>query len=289
MTGAVYATRQRRTAGSSHVPARPKPSCACRGAEFLGECDECRRRRLGANGGDQAQALPASVPFIAFGSVSDFARVPIFSTSESSLGRLHQGTPSTSPTSSAKRDRHDRDRLVNIKMAPAESPRLVSPGTQPAIRASCDRRCTSLLPGSFGETECDVDPKTREVTGDVLTTVTDTDPCSRPCTEMHEAVHALHMRPVCRELRGCITSAGADADAYSKCYEAFDLRVAAMSPGTECVAYRTEAECLRLRQEEAGCNSPEARSRLAKRLQGVQCYRDCFCASLTAGGTKRSR
>lgn len=182
------------------------------------------------------------------------------------------------------------ERLVKIQITPRESPRLVPPDVSKAIRAACDKRCGPLVGGaSFGETECDVD-KRGNPTGTVRVTVTDTDPCTRPCVERHEAIHAVHLAPVCRQLHACIKTAGQDYDAQDKCYETFQTRLLTTAPGTECAAYKAEAECMHGRQSQPGCASKEARARLASRLRGVECYRDCFCTGVATGSApKRKR
>lgn len=175
------------------------------------------------------------------------------------------------------------ERPGRIQIKPRESPRLVSPDVSKAIRAACDKRCGPLLGGiSYGETECDVDERGNP-TGAVRVAVTDTDPCTRPCVEKHEATHAVHLAPVCRELHSCIKTAGQDYDAQDKCYQTFQTRLYATSPGTECAAYTTEAKCMRERQSRPECASKEAKARLVSRLRGVECYRDCFCTGVATG------
>jgi hypothetical protein len=165
--------------------------------------------------------------------------------------------------------------------------RAIPAATAAAPRSKCDQRCSKLLGGTFGETECDIDTKTGTPTGTVLVTVADTDPCPRPCVVVHEAVHEKHMRPVCRNLHACLKRGKTDA-AQERCWETFHNWLASTAPATECAAYREEADCFRARRRKEACASDTARARLDGRLRGVECYRDCFCGGVAAG-TKQSK
>jgi hypothetical protein len=181
----------------------------------------------------------------------------------------------------------DGDRPARVTSKPSESLRLIPTDVAAALRKTCDSHCGKLLGGPFGETECDIDLTTNMPTGTVLVTVTDTDPCTRPCVEVHEAVHEQHMRPVCRDLHACLKRSPAEA-AQERCWKLSIQRIASMAPAMECAAYRVEADCFRRRREDKACASDESRKRLERRARGVDCYRDCFCGGVAAAARRAS-
>jgi hypothetical protein len=183
----------------------------------------------------------------------------------------------------------ENERPSRVKSAPREAPKMVSADVSKAIRTACDARCGPLIGGaSYGETECEFGGN-GEPTGAVLVTVTDTDPCTRPCVDKHEASHAVTLAPVCSEIRACTKKAGQNDAALTKCEDAFETMLYATAPGTECAAYKAEVECLRGRQSRPDCASKDAKPRLAKRLRGAECYRDCFCTAVAAGAAPKGK
>jgi hypothetical protein len=186
--------------------------------------------------------------------------------------------------------RKEDERPGKTKSTPQESPKLVSADVSKAIRTACDERCGPLVDGaSYGETECEFGGDGNP-TGTVLVTVTDPDPCTRPCVDKHEATHAVHLTPVCSQLQACTKKAGKNEAALSKCEDTYVTTLYTTAPGTECAAYKAEIECLRGRQSRSECASKEAKARLAKRLRGAECYRECFCTAVATGSVpKRKR
>ena len=58
-----------------------------------------------------------------------------------------------------------------------------------------------------GSTDCEIDPQTGIPTGKVTHQVDETNPCTRPCVEEHEAVHLKQLKTYCPDLRDCYKAA----------------------------------------------------------------------------------
>jgi hypothetical protein len=142
-------------------------------------------------------------------------------------------------------------------------------------REGCDNKCGTS--GPFGNTECELDLKSGLPAGKVTKEVFDKNPCTRPCVEVHEGVHAKKIAPVCAAAKKCLDAAGGDAKKQEKCLDKYEADMAALTFSTECAAYSAEAECLGNRGKQAECKSADGKKRWDEQTKMVKCYKDCFC------------
>lgn len=154
----------------------------------------------------------------------------------------------------------------NKKPDPAKSP----------SRDVCDNKCGTNA-GSFGGTECELDDKTGFPTGKILVEVTDTNPCTRPCVELHEGVHEKKFKSICPVTKKCLDAAGADEKKQDKCIDKHDAAQKAAVFPTECAAYTAEIECLKKREKKAECKTKEGKKRFDQQMKMTKCYKSCFC------------
>jgi len=118
-------------------------------------------------------------------------------------------------------------------------------------------------------------------TAELDTTIRETDPCTRPCVEKHEAIHASDIAPVCRAVADCLKKAGNDRGKQGRCLDVYEANLYAMvagSAGTECKAYGAELDCLNARKGVKECKDGDGPKRWAKSVERTGCYQDCFCA-----------
>jgi hypothetical protein len=149
---------------------------------------------------------------------------------------------------------------------------------KPRSREPCDNKCGTSA-GPFGNTECELDLQSGLLTGKVTKEIFDKNPCTRPCVEVHEGVHAKKITPVCSGTKKCLDAAGADLKNRDKCLDKFEADMNALTFGTECAAYTAEEECLSKRAENAECKSADGKKRWNEQMKMVKCYKGCFCAA----------
>ena len=143
-------------------------------------------------------------------------------------------------------------------------------------RGPCDVKC-GAAGGPFGNTECELDLKSGLLTGRVTKEVFDKNPCTQPCVEVHEGVHAKKIAPICAAAKTCLEAAGRDDGKQSKCLDTFEADMNALTFSTECAAYTAEEACLRQRAKNTACKSAEGKKRWDEQMKMVTCYKECFC------------
>lgn len=150
---------------------------------------------------------------------------------------------------------------------------------KPPTRDACDRKC-GTSGGPYGNTECELDLRPGGVlTGKVTKEIFDTDPCTRPCVEVHEEVHAKKIAPICGAAKKCLDAAAGDLDKQDKCLDKFQADMDALVFSTECAAYAAEEKCLRERAKKPECTGKNGKKRWNEQVSMVKCYKDCFCKS----------
>jgi len=147
---------------------------------------------------------------------------------------------------------------------------------KPLDRGPCDVKC-GTSGGPFGNTECELDLKSGLLTGKVTKEVFDKNPCTQPCVEVHEGVHAKKIAPICAAAKKCLDAAGSDYGKQSKCLDKFEADMNALTFSTECAAYTAEEACLHQRAKKVECKSAEGKKRWNEQMKMVTCYKECFC------------
>lgn len=127
-----------------------------------------------------------------------------------------------------------------------------------------------------GSTDCEIDIKTGTPTGKVIQKVNETNPCTRPCVERHEAIHVKQLRKFCPELRDCYLAADKGGGSALDCAK----KVIFGNKQRECEAYKVSVPCV----EERVKNARECRSKANKdygerKLVSEKCFRDNSCGS----------
>ena len=146
---------------------------------------------------------------------------------------------------------------------------------KPPSREPCDNKCGI---GSFGNTECELDLTGSGVlTGKVKKEVFDTNPCTRPCVEVHEGVHAKKIAPICTATKKCLDAARGDYNKQGKCLDKLEADMNALTFSTECAAYTAEEECLDKNAKKTACKSTDGKKRWQEQMAMVKCYKGCFC------------
>ena len=115
------------------------------------------------------------------------------------------------------------------------------------------------------------------LTGKVTKEVFDKNPCTQPCVEVHEGVHAKKIAPICAAAKKCLDAAGSDYGKQSKCLDKFEADMNALTFSTECAAYTAEEACLGQRAKKNECKSAEGKKRWDEQINMVTCYKECFC------------
>lgn len=139
-------------------------------------------------------------------------------------------------------------------------------------RAERETEKCEEFPG--GSTDCEVDPNTGTPTGKVTHRVDETNPCTRPCVERHEAIHAKQFGKFCPELRDCYLAADKGRRPVSDC-----MKMALFgSKQRECEAYKVSVPCVEERLRNAReCQSKTNKDYGARKLLSEKCFRDKNC------------
>ena len=146
---------------------------------------------------------------------------------------------------------------------------FLKPMDAPAVREP--EKCEEF-PG--GSTDCEVDDNGLP-TGKVNSKVTETNPCTRPCVEKHEAVHVKQLKTLCREIRECYLAADRGKRSHGDC--------AAMTlfgmKQRECEAYKVSEPCMadRLKTAQA-CQSKDNKAYGTRKLASETCFRNKNCS-----------
>jgi hypothetical protein len=144
----------------------------------------------------------------------------------------------------------------------------------PAVRetAKCEE-----FPG--GSTDCELDEKTGTPTGKVRHRVDETNPCTRPCVEEHEAVHVKQLKTFCPELRDCYLAADKGKRPASECA----AMVIFGGKARECAAYKVSVPCMENRLKTAKvCQSAANKEYGGRKLASEKCFRDNACSEAGA-------
>jgi len=127
-----------------------------------------------------------------------------------------------------------------------------------------------------GETICEVDEQSGMPTGRIKHNIDETNPCTRPCVEVHENVHVRQLQAFCPALRDCYKAADAGRRPQSDCYRMAmsDLKK------RECEAYRVSVPCMENRLRSAReCQSRENKDYGNRKLASEKCFRDKSCGA----------
>jgi len=162
--------------------------------------------------------------------------------------------------------------------APVSKATKSSSTTGKASREECDKKC-GIEGGPFGNAECALNLETGWPTNKVIKEIFDTNPCTRPCVDVHESVHVKHITPVCKEVHNCLDKAGSDEKKQDKCLDNYEASSLAKTFGSECEAYKAEEKCLTSRKAKAECKTKEGKSRWEAQMNMVKCYKGCFCST----------
>jgi len=162
------------------------------------------------------------------------------------------------------------------KKSDTKKPEKKTEPERPSDRGPCDVTCGTSQ-GPYGNTECELDLKSGLLTGKVTKEVFEKNPCTQPCVEVHEGVHAKKIAPICAATKKCLDAAGRDDGKQSKCLDIFEADMNALTFSTECAAYTAEEACLRQRAKNRACKSAEGKKRWDEQMKMVTCYKDCFC------------
>jgi hypothetical protein len=186
---------------------------------------------------------------------------------------LHQTTPIPSVKAL------DSRLILRQKLGPDESgPRIersielmphLIPMDAPAVREV--EKCEEF-PG--GSTDCEVNEQTGIPTGRVTHRTDETNPCTRPCVEQHEAVHLPQLKTLCQQLRDCYLAADKGKRPASDCFK----MTFSGTKERECAAYRKSVPCMERRLKTAkDCQSTENKEYGTRKLASEKCFRDKNC------------
>ena len=125
-----------------------------------------------------------------------------------------------------------------------------------------------------GSTDCEVDEKTGTPTGKVTHRIDETNPCTRPCVEKHEAVHVKQLKTLCRELRDCYMAADKGKRSAMDCVK---MAIFGMKE-RECAAYSVSVPCVENRLKTAKvCQSKENKDYGTRKYASEKCFRNKNC------------
>jgi hypothetical protein len=145
---------------------------------------------------------------------------------------------------------------------------FLQPMSAPAVKEKCKE-----FPG--GSTDCEINESTGIPTGKVKTRVDETNACTKPCVEKHEAVHVKQMAKLCAEVRDCYVQADKGKRPATDCFK----MAIASSAKNECEAYAVSVPCVEQRLKSAPeCKSTANQRYGAEKLESEKCFRDHYCA-----------
>jgi hypothetical protein len=209
----------------------------------------------------------------------DFSRVRVHTDAIAarSAAALGQGLPGRQVAHLVLRNgslavqRDGSDAAPRIERNMALDPNMfLKPMNAPAVRetAKCEE-----FPG--GSTDCEVDAKTGTPTGKVTHKIDETNPCTRPCVEEHEAVHVKQMKTFCPELRDCYLAVDKGRRPVTEC-----IAMAIFgSKARECAAYNVSVPCMEKRMKTSkACQSAENKEYGTRKLASEKCFRDNACS-----------
>jgi hypothetical protein len=171
------------------------------------------------------------------------------------------------------RQRDDKDQAPPIEHQFEVQPHVVPMNAH----AVPERRKCEEFPG--GSTDCEVD-ETGTPTGKVTHRIEETNPCTKPCVEAHEAVHMKQMKTFCPQLKACYLAADKRKRPVTDC-----VKMAVFGgKERECPAYNVSVPCVEKRLKTAKeCQSKDNKEYGARKLASEQCFHDMYC---DGAGTK---
>ncbi len=176
-------------------------------------------------------------------------------------------TPSASASLARQKLSPDEPLTVQRDYTPDWS-LFLKPMSAPAVKEKCKE-----FPG--GSTDCEVSESTGIPTGKVTTRVDETNPCTKPCVEKHEAVHVKQMAKLCAALHDCYVQADKGKRPATDCFK----MAIASGAKNECEAYAVSVPCVEQRLKSAPeCKSTANQRYGAEKLESEKCFRDHFCA-----------
>ncbi len=166
--------------------------------------------------------------------------------------------------------------VEEFRRAPMCTPstRIVGPGED--VKKVC-----GVFPG--GSADCEVNEETGEITGKVKMEVSETNPCVRPCVELHERVHIRQLHSLCPALRACYQASDTGQRPATDCY-----KMAMRGAQEECEAYSVSVICLEERLATAPeCAHPANFEYAWDVLEGEKCYLQYNCEQAAVSKTRR--
>ena len=146
---------------------------------------------------------------------------------------------------------------------------FIKPMNEPAPKEV--KKCEEF-PG--GSTDCEVDKTTGTPTGKVTHRIDETNGCTKPCVEQHEAVHVKQLKTFCPQLRDCYLDADKGKRSALECAK---LAIFGMKE-RECEAYNVSVPCMEKRLQNAKeCKSKENKEYGTRKLASEKCFRDTNC------------
>jgi hypothetical protein len=219
------------------------------------------------------EASSSSAGVTGFG--HDFSKMPVFHSSPAGLHDNSSGRHTEMLRVRSLLENRQVRGFFDGKPKKKESENKPGPGKPPS-REACDTKC-GTSGGPYGNTECELDLKSGLLTGKVTKEIFDKNPCTRPCVEVHEGVHAKTIAPICSATKKCLDAAGGDFKKQDKCLDKYQADLNALTFSTECAAYRAEEDCLGKSAGKAECKSTDGKKRWDEQTRRVKCYKDCFC------------
>jgi Domain of unknown function (DUF4157) len=166
------------------------------------------------------------------------------------------------------------------KLQPDESPKIgrsfeldpqLFPKLMDAPAVTGGEKCEEF-PG--GSTDCEIDEKTGTPTGKVTHRIDETNRCTRPCVEQHEAVHLKQLKTFCPKLRDCYLSADKGKRPTMDCAKMALFGIKEL----ECEAYKVSVPCVQNRLKNAKeCQSKENKAYGTRKLASEKCFRNKAC------------
>jgi hypothetical protein len=186
--------------------------------------------------------------------------------------RSHRPVPTLRPLypRSVSRQKLEPDEPPHIERSFELDPQLfLTPMDAPAPKEG--EKCEEF-PG--GSTDCEVDERTGTPTGKVMQRIDETNPCTRPCVQQHEAVHVRQLKTLCPELRDCYLAADKGKRPASECAK---MVIFGMKE-RECEAYKVSVPCVEQRLKSAKeCQSKVNKEYGTRKLASEKCFRDKNC------------
>lgn len=186
--------------------------------------------------------------------------------------RSHRPIPALGPLypGAVSRQKLVPDEPLRVERSFELDPRLFL--VQMAAPAPKEGEKCEEFPG--GSTDCEMDETTGTPTGKVTQRIDETDPCTRPCVEQHEAVHVKQLKALCPALRDCYLAADKGKRPALDCAKMaiFGLKE------RECEAYKVSVPCVEKRLKNAKeCRSKENKEYGTRKLASEKCFRDKNC------------